>query len=297
MSIGQETPTTRTTNFSLTRTQLIEKAYRVIGILEPGQAMDAEMLEEGESSLNLIVRETDVSGKWRWTVESSFHLPLSANVSVYTVQSGELPDNIVELITVKYRNAAGLDYPIEIITAERYETIALKTEAGIPLCVYLTEHINLEDRSLYIWKTPSEVQTQSEVEDANVNYRCIRPHTSSLLTRPGVGANWTMYWEVGGGNGSAWSQNIDYVSTDQLRITHRRPLLDFNHAEDRPDFPVQWPRMILYKLAFDLGDIWSIPLPERELMIQKAKAAYKDIFPSVKNKSSNGSRHNKAKYF
>ena len=294
MPIGEESPTTRTTTFTLTRRQFIEQAYKVIGMLEPGQALDAEQLEEGEIALGLIVRETDVSGKWRWTVESAIHLPLLANVTIYDVERG-LPDNVAELIAAKYRDAAGRDWPLEIITAEHYESISEKSRTGSPCKIYLTEHRILEERDLHIWPTPGTVQTQSEVQDDNVFYRCIAPHTSSSLTQPGLGANWKMYWEEGGSTVTAWASSTDYVSTDQLRITYQRPLLDFNHSDDVPDFPVQWPRMILYKLAFDLCDVWSVPLAERDLMINKAKAAYKDIFPSIKNKST--TRHNKARYF
>lgn len=296
MSIpGTQTPSDRTTTFTLSRVKLIERAYKIIGILEKEQILDAQQLADGEDALNLIVRETDASGRWRWTVEESYHLPLAAMVTVYSADESQLPDNITELLTVKYRNAAGCDHPIDIFTAERYEAIPNKSEAGQPCLVYLTEQQRLEDRSLYIWRTPSEVQTQSQVEDDEVEYRCIRPHTSTLLTRPGVGANWKMYWELGGNATEDWAEDVDYTSTDQLRILYRRPLLDFNHAADQPDFPVQWPRMILYKLAFDLGDIEQIPLEERSYMIGKAQAAYKDIFPSVKNKSNQ--RHNKAKYY
>lgn len=293
-TIGSGLPSDRTTTFVLTRDQLIARAYKTIGTLEKGQVMDAEQLEEGIEALNIIVGEVDASGKWRWTVDESVHVPLVANVSVYDAES-QLPGNITELLTVKYRNAAGCDTSVDVYTAERYESIVNKSEAGNPVAVYLTEESNLEERSLYIWRTPSTVQTQSTVESDNVSYRCIRAHTASSLTEPGSGANWKMYWEVGGASLVAWVSGTAYVTTDQLRLTYRRPLYDFNSQNDTPDFPRPWPRMLLYKLAFDLGDIEGIPLDERSLMIEKAKAAYKDIFPSVKNKTT--MRHNKAKYF
>ena len=49
------------------------------------------------------------------------------------------------------------------------------------------------------------------------------------------------------------------------------------------------------RIAFDLGDFYSIPLAERKLMIDKAKGAFDDIHPSVKVKTNQ--IHNKVSYF
>ena len=94
---------------------------------------------------------------------------------------------------------------------------------------------------------------------------------------------------------NAWVSGSAYTSTDQLRLLFRRPLYDFNHSNDTADFPLQWDRLLLYKTVFDLGDLYGIPIEERQLMIEKAKAAYVDIKPSLNNKTNKV--HNKVTFF
>lgn len=284
-----------TYDFTCTRDKLIELAHKVIGVLEPGQPLDGDQLNDGVTLLGLIVRETDASGKWRWTVGDAKHVPLAANTAVYTSANG-LPTNIAELHTASYRDASGNDWPMTILTAEKYEEITGKAEVGQPEKLYLSEDITLASRVLYVWRMLSSVTAQSVVtgSDAQV-YRCTRAHMADAVNHPVSGANWRLFWELGGSSPSAWASGASYTAPDQIRISYRRPLFDFDTAADTPDFPMQWPRLLLYKLAFDLGDIWGIPVEERNNMIQKAKGAYQDVFPSLKNKTNNV--HNKVKFF
>lgn len=279
------------TYLSITRDKLIELAHKVIGVLEPGQQLDGEQLNDGISFLTMIVREVDVAGKWRWTIEETTHVPLVSGVFIYTIDNG-LPSNISELLTAIYRDPNGNDRPLDTLKAERYEEIARKTEYGIPTAVYLTDHLDLSRRSLYVWPTLSTVPEQSEVAGP---YRCIRTHTSQLNNEPVNGANQKIYWEAGGDGSVAWAVDTLYTAPAQIRLLHRRPLIDLLTSNDNPDFPLPWPRALLYRLAFDLGDIYTIPKAERELMIAKAKGAFTDIHPSVKVKTNK--LHYKVKFF
>lgn len=288
-------PTASTYDFTLTRDRLIEMAHQVIGVLEPGQSLDSEQLQDGIDLLGLIVRETDASGKWLWTIDTASHLTLAANTHRYDSVNG-LPVSIADLLTVLYRDASGKDTPVTIIKSEQYEGFHDKLAVGSPLAAYLTEHRNLADRVLYLYPMLSAVGTGSVVTgtDALV-YKCIYPHTAADVTKPITGANYKMTWALGGSAPTTWTTGTAYTNTEQLRLTYRRPIFDFDTAADTPDFPMEWPRTILYKLAFDLGDIYSIPLDERTLMVSKAKAGFGDIYQNVKAKSRD--IHHKASYF
>lgn len=295
MAIGRLNSTGQTAELTVTRDRLIEMAHEVIGVLEPGQALDAEQLQDGIDFLGMLVRETDSSGKWLWTVGEAAHLTLAAGVFRYDGNNG-LPTNISELVTLNYRDASGVDQPVDIIQANQYEVIANKLEPGIPLVAYLTENRDLTQRALLLCPMVDAVATGSEVlgNDGN-SYKCLVPHTASALDHPNLGANWPMVWALGGTSTTAWVSGTSYVNGEQLRMTYRRPLFDFTNADDVPDFPLAWPRVLLYKLAFDLGDIYSIPLDERNQMVSKAKGAFDDVFSSTKSKSK--MIHNKVSYF
>jgi hypothetical protein len=289
-------PVGTTTDFTLTRDQLITLAHKIIGVLPPGQVLSGDELQDGIQLLNLLVRETDQSGHWRWTIGAAATVPLVANTFLYSSSNG-LPTNIAELLDgCSYRNADAQDVRLELLQAEGYERISDKIQIGDPCAIYLTEHRDLASRTLYVWPTLNSVNTQSVVTGTDSNaYRCIRSHTASSDNRPITGANYLLYWEAGGTGPTAWASATSYTAPQLLRLLYRRPLFDFDTASDTPDFPQQWPRLLLYKLAFDLGDLYGIPLAERQLMVQKAKGAYDDIFPSVKAKSTDW--HGKARFF
>lgn len=283
-------------DFTLTRDQLIDLAHKLIGVLAPGQTLDGYQSQDAIKLLNLIVREVDESGDLKWTRGAASSITLVANTFVYTSSNG-LPTDIAKLDSVAYRDEAAMDRPISIITAMEYEGVLNKTDTGDPKKVYLTDHRDLSSRVLYAVPMLSAVNTQSVVTGTDaIDYKCIRSHTSDSTNKPITGANYLLYWTAGGTSPSVWATSTDYNAPQQLRLLYQRPLWDFDTASDTPDFPQQWPRMLVYKLAFDLGDLYGIPLPEREYLIQKAKGAYQDIFDKSIKPSSNNF-HNKASYF
>ncbi len=279
------------TYLTITRDKLIEMAYKAIGVLEPNQQLDGEQQADGISVLTMIVREVDASQKWRWTIDEAVHIPLLSGVFIYTIDNG-LPSSISELMSASYRDANGRDTPLATLKAERWEEVPNKIQYGTPSSVYLTDHIDLSRRELYVWPTIENVAAQSEIDGP---YRCLRTHTSKLNNEPMNGMNAKIYWEPGGQGGDPWALGADYTAPAQIRILHKRPLIDFLTSGDNPDFPLPWPRLLLYRLAFDLGDFYTIPLEERKLMIDKAKGAFNDIHPSVKVKTNQN--HNKVTFF
>lgn len=284
-----------TADFTLTRDQLIELGYKIIGVLPPGEPLDGELLEDGKKVLGLVVRETDKVGRWRWTIDVASTLTLVANTFRYTSSNG-LPTNISELVKVMYRDSQANDHPVEILKAEGWEDIARKIATGDPEGCYLTDNIALASRELFVTPMLATVNTQSVVTGTDaLAYKCIQSHVADTDNKPITGANWRLYWELGGSGPSAWATSTSYTAPQLLRLLYRRPIYDFDTASDTPDFPIAWPRLMVYKFAFDLADYWGIAPEKADRLIAKAKGAYDDLFVSNKAKSTN--LHNKARYF
>lgn len=284
-----------TADFTLTRDELIEQGFKMIGVLSPGNTLDGELLEEGKKVLGLIVRETDQAGRWRWTIDVASTLTLVANTFRYTSSNG-LPTNIADLVKVTYRDGQANDLPMKILKAEGYEDLPRKIETGDPKYVYLTDNIVLASRELYVNPVLSSVNAQSVVTGSDaLTYKCIQNHVAGSTNKPITGANWRLYWELGGSAPATWATSTSYTAPQLIRMLFRRPIYDFDSASDTPDFPISWPRLMVYKFAFDLADYWGIPAEECQKYIQKAKGAYDDLFVSNKAKSTN--LHGKAKYF
>lgn len=288
-------PTGTTANFTVTRDKLIEMAYKIIGVLEPGQMLDGDMLQDGIDMLGLIVRETDAGGKWLWTLGDAKHVTLTAKTHRYNAANG-LPSNITELVSAYYRDSDGADWPVDILKREQYETIMNKMDIGIVSALYLTEEATLANRVLFVWPALPMITTQAVVTGTDaLTYKCIFPHIAEAVNRPITGANYTLAWELGGTSPAAWVSTTAYNCSESIRLTFRRPLFDFDQASDNPDFPLEWPLTILYKLAAKLGDVWGIPLEERQAMLASARGSFTDIYQNVKAKSKD--IHNKVRYF
>jgi hypothetical protein len=182
------------------------------------------------------------------------------------------------------------------VKAEGWESIAQKISTGDPEYAYLTDNIVLASRELYVTPMLSSVNTQSVVTGTDASaYKCIQGHVADDINKPVTGANWRLYWELGGSAPAVWATGTSYLAPQLLRLLFRRPIYDFDNASDTPDFPISWPRLIVYKFASDLGDYWGTPPERSDRYLNKAKGAYDDLFQS--NKAKSGNLHNKASYF
>ena len=130
--------------------------------------------------------------------------------------------------------------------------------------------------------------------DNNV-YKCIYPHTSSSTNQPITGANWRMVWELSAGSVTAWATSTDYTTAESLRMVIRRPIYDFDSATNTPDFPMQWPRLLMLRLAQDVGLVYGIPQSDKDTLAAMIRGSFTDIFPSTRPKSNDV--HHKASYF
>lgn len=295
MSSGYALGTSTTADFRVNRTRLIEMAHEVLGVREEGRPLTGQEIQQGRDFLGMILRETDESGKWRWTIGTSVSLPLQSKVAVYKVTNG-LPTNMAELVSASYRNAEGHDVELTLLQAEGYERIAEKAAYGEPQAVYLDSHVDLGSRTLRVWPHLKTVTAQSVIVGSDNNpYQCVMPHTAEASNQPISGSNWSMYWEQGGASVTAWASGTAYTTAEQIRLLYRRPIADLDESGHYPDFPLAWPRVILYKLAFDLGECYGLPIPKVNQMIEKAKGAYSDIFPNMRAHSTD--LHNKVRFF
>jgi hypothetical protein len=217
-----------------------------------------------------------------------------ANQFVYTQASG-FPADLREPDRVIYRDQNADDWPVDLVTTENYSSINNKTQTGDPNKAWITADRVIGTQTLTIWPAPSVVNPTSIVLGTDGNaYSCIRGHTSDSTTQPITGANWRIFWSLGGSGAVAWTTGTAYTSPLLLLIYYRRPLYDFTNPGDNPDFPTQWTRFLEYRLAHDLADLYGIVLEERTLLAEKAKGAYESIFKSTKPQTTD--YHNKAMY-
>ena len=278
---------------NLTRDQLIELAYKDIGVLASEESLTTALQADGILKLNSIIREFDAAGKWLWA-EKQTAITLIANQFVYTTTDG-FPSDLREPDRVVYRDANADDWPVELVTSENYSALNNKTQTGDPNKAYLTVNRAIGSQTLYVWPMLSTVNTQSIVTGTDaVIYKCIRSHTADSTNDPITGGNYRLFWTAGGAGPSVWTTGTSYTSPQQLLLYYRRPLYDFTAATDNPDMPQMWNRFLEYRLAMDLAPMHGAPIEERQMLAEMAKGAYESVYKSARPQTQDF--HNKCSY-
>jgi len=271
-----------TNNFNVTRDELITLAYQDIKVLAEGETLSSDLLITGIKKLNLIIREHDLAGKHLWAIAATpTTIPVVANTFIYTSANG-LPTTVLGIVSASYRNSAGTDDPLEILTTEQYESLRDKTETGVPKYAYLTENKTITSKTLYVTPMLSSISTQSVVTGSDaVVYRCIRAHTADTTNKPITGANYLLYWEAGGSGPSVWATGTQYAAPELVRLWFKRPLYDFDAASDNPDMPQGWSHWLQQELSIRLATGHNVPLEKVQMMRSLRNESYERVFRSV----------------
>lgn len=120
-----------------TVSQLIKASYANIGVGDIESGLSPALMEQGFNSLNGML------GAWgrkrliiRGIVSESF--PLVVAQSVYTIGVGGNFDTSwpFQILDAYIRDNNGIDYPVNIITREQYNSISVKTVDGRPEYLY-----------------------------------------------------------------------------------------------------------------------------------------------------------------
>ena len=293
MPIGVASGSTSDSN--LTRNELVELAYKQIGVLEEGDALRSGLLTDGVKWLNLILRQLADE-------ELYLHAPTMATLTLADTQwaydsDDSLPTDMYRLTDCYYRDGSGSDHPVTVLTRSGYEAIGNKLSTGDPEAVFLTDELTLSSRSLYVWPARASVNTQSVVTGTDsVVYRCIRSHTASTSDKPITGDNYRLYWEAGGSSPSVWASGTSYTAPQLLRLTYDRLLYDFDMATDNPNIPSSQTRFLLYRLSADLGSRFGVPMDRILEFRGEAERSREKTFARAQRKVSTD-YHNKACLF
>lgn len=120
-----------------TVSELIKASYANLGVGDVESSLSPAMMEQGLKSLNAMI------GSWsrkrlviRSIITESF--PLIVSQSVYTIGLGADFNTTwpFQILDAFIRDASGIDYPVNIITREQYNSISVKTVDGRPEYLY-----------------------------------------------------------------------------------------------------------------------------------------------------------------
>lgn len=110
---------------------LIKKAMQKVGILVKSEVPDDDEANDALDSLNaLIASWSNYSYNITTRVRETFSLPTTTNITIGTGQTFNTtrPIQIVDA----YCSQGTIDYPMEIVNAEQYDSISFKSIQGRP---------------------------------------------------------------------------------------------------------------------------------------------------------------------
>ncbi len=149
-----------TSNYSITRDQVIVSALRKLGVVEPADTsatIDANLVTNGAQALNLMIKQWMTEGIKLWTVnEQSF--PLTVSKTVYTfgpagTSSDFTVDKPLRLIQAWLRNntvSPVIDIPLNIISKQEYNILGSKFSTGIANSIYLNPGVTNTTIKLFL---------------------------------------------------------------------------------------------------------------------------------------------------
>ena len=145
-------------NFSITRDQIIVSALRKLGTVEPSDTsstIDANLVTNGAQAFNLMLKQWMTEGIKLWTVnEQSF--PLQSGKTSYTfgpTLCDFTVDKPMRLIQAWYRNntvTPVIDTPLNIISKQEYNTFGSKFSTGVANSIYLNPGLTTSTVKLFL---------------------------------------------------------------------------------------------------------------------------------------------------
>lgn len=134
--------TSGSTGFALTGGQIVDEAFRILGILADGEALSAEDADNGLRALNLMVKTEAIKGRLWLKTEGS--ITLVTGQQVYALPLAK------RVLSVR-RRTGGIDTPVSIISRDEYFDLPTKAATGTPVNVY--PDYQRATTNLYVWPT------------------------------------------------------------------------------------------------------------------------------------------------
>lgn len=138
-------------DFSLTRSKIIEGAFRKVGALTLGDSLSAEQMQQGVDALNAMVKEWQNQHIYLWTQQiltQAFTVGQASNVLSL--------NPAVLYVASPMRRENNYDTPLQLKDFEEYASISDKTVRGAPTTIFIDYK---SAPVMYAWPVPDASYT------------------------------------------------------------------------------------------------------------------------------------------
>jgi len=123
--------TSGSTDFNVTRDQVIAGALRLCGALGQGETPTATQVSEAAEALNMLVKAWQADGMPLWVIKN-YTLPLVSDTNTYTIS----PKLLKVIQAFNHNTQTNIDIPMRIVTRQEYNVLGNKTSSGNPIQVF-----------------------------------------------------------------------------------------------------------------------------------------------------------------
>lgn len=130
--------TSNSTNFSVTRDDIIKGALRLCGAVALGETPTTDQVTEASESLNMLVKAWQADGMALWALKD-YSLGLTLGAQSYNIGLGEvvnIPKPLKVTQAILHDTQTNVDIPMRIITKDEYKRLGNKTTTGQPIQIY-----------------------------------------------------------------------------------------------------------------------------------------------------------------
>ena len=153
--------TSASTNYTVTRDDVIKRALRIIGAIGQGETPPTDAVTEAAVALNQIVKEWNADGMQLWKYITTSAITLVASTTSYQIGIGATVNQTAPLKVTQawLRNTTtNADTPLILITKQEYDMLSVKSQTGQPNQLYYfppgavaTEQVG----TIYLFPTPN----------------------------------------------------------------------------------------------------------------------------------------------
>ena len=264
--IGVPIESVSTSDWTLTRDQLIEDALGDIGALGQGQTASAPQITEGATVLNKIVKWLQTKAVFLWTEEWV--------TKTFSASSVILGSDALNYTCIKSHTSANDNKPI---TGVDWTTYWKQTGSGGGAWGTATVYsaigdFEVEDDTLQIQKA----FIRYNGTDYSVTLKD-KDYYAAILDKTDTGRPTVLWHDRQGPPGRVYLYNQPDITDYVLHYQRVRRLADFDASGDTPDFPTKWILPLQVMLSYRLAPKYGLPPSERSSLRNEANRLLDDV--------------------
>ena len=295
--------TSGSTSFTLSALKVIERAFAKIDVKVAEQPLQADELQDGIDSLNLMIKAWGAQGLHLWTKDegvlfldagkTDFNLGATGDeacqfddfIGTTSTSAKIATDTIIDVVD-SGGMVIGDKIGVELDDDTRHWTTISTVDSSIQ--VTLTDALPSASKSGSTIFTFTDLITRPQRvlscrrkkfgQDNEIPVLSwSRDEYFNQVNKLSRGTVVNCYYSPELNNGRMYVWQTASSVNDLLRFTFERPMQDLLIGDDNLDIPNEWLEAVIYGLAFRLADDYNTPLAKADRIGQKANNFLDDL--------------------